>query len=903
MRSDGVGGTNGILKTKRLFHYFNGQRSHIASTALAGVLLGLIPGMALAQVAGGSTATDAPEIAQAELTSATQDYAIAAQDLDGALIAFSRVSGIDVVVNGVLPEQAQSPAIEGSMTPAAALDILISQSNLTWVAVNGTTISIIAPQEGAAAPNGVTLNPIIVTATNRAMGPNGVPDEVYETPGSVSVITQESMRKSPVREARDIFNGVAGVDVSNDARDPGLTVNVRGQQEMGRVNVNIDGARQNYNQLTHGTSSRVYLDPALLAEVEVEKSDLNQNGGAGSSAGIVTMRTLNTDDILDDGEDWGGKVNVSHGTNSYDFTGDTAAGMRVSPKFDVSAAFSRRVIGNYHPGSHNVGLFTTGNGTYHDRDSSRPEYTFLRQTSGLVKANAYLTDNQELNLGYVATMSDYAKTSDVTNELNDFNETETHTLTAKHNWNPTSDLVDLDTGMYWTRTENYQFRPARYSASGTISHNPYYNYYTVDTLGGEIANSSTFDISAIGDGLSTFKLDYGAEYFHDKAKTTSEIEDLGASDDFAYQVEGGTPSGERDVSGGYLTASYGWNDAFSLYGGLRYDRFNLEGDSYWCEAMNAIYGTTHQCGTGNDVPLDIDLEDDKISPSFGMSITPVDGIQLFANYRQNFRAPTIMEAMFKGAHIGGQPVSYFSNANLKAEESETKEIGVNFKFDNVLREDDGLRAKIAYYRSKIENYTTTGFVPLPSLLSPMLPYIGAGMVNLTDPVYINGTEIELSYDAGDYYLGGTFTHTDMDLKGNYNQFILDTTYTAAALSAPDYGTINGLFGIYAPPKRKYTIDGGVRLLDQDLVMGMRASFVYPEENYGGNFSGLSLSTIAGEYFKYRVFDFYSSYDVNDNVSLRFAVNNLFDEAYVQGSGGTYAPAPGRTAIVSLSGNF
>ena len=101
------------------------------------------------------------------------------------------------------------------------------------------------------------------------------------------------------------------------------------------------------------------------------------------------------------------------------------------------------------------------------------------------------------------------------------------------------------------------------------------------------------------------------------------------------------------------------------------------------------------------------------------------------------------------------------------------------------------------------------------------------------------------------------------------------------------------------PRRKITLDGGLRFWDRDLVLGMRATFVTPQNNFGSS----NASSIVGQYFKYRVFDFYSSYQINDHVSLSFAVNNMLDEAYVQGSGGTYSAAPGRTAILSFSGNF
>lgn len=911
MPSDGVGRFGDTRKNALKSGTSMGGGKTLAMGALAvfgSSMIAFAPSLAMAEAA--KTDVNAlkrvQEVAQqtsgqVAFSQRALSFDVDAQPIAMALVSFSRISGIDVAIDGALPEGLQSVAVEGEMTAAEALDRMLSQSGLVWSVLNATTISIIDPARTGANNDAILTAPVTVTATNRAFGPNGVPDEVYSTPGSVSVITQESMRKVPVRDARDIFNNVAGVDIANDGRDPGLTVNVRGQQEMGRVNVNIDGARQNYNQMTHGTSSRVYLDTALLAEVEVEKTNLNQNGGAGTTAGIVTMRTLNTQDILDDNEDWGGKVNVSHGTNAYEFAGDAAAGVRVSPKLDMSAAISRKVIGDYRAGTHNPGLFATANGTYYDRDSSRPEYTFLRQTSGLAKANLYLTEDQEINLGYVGTKTNYTKTNDVTNNLPDLNETKTHTLTAKHNWNPSSDLVDLDTNLYWTRTENNQYRPARYNSGGSISQNPYDTDYKLDTTGLDLANSSKLSLGSLADGLSTLQFDYGTEVFRDKAKTTSEVEDLGGSG-AAYQAEGTTPGGERDVYGGYVTATYGWNDLFQVNGGLRYDRFKLAGDSYWCEALPA-FATSHQCGTGNDVPLDIDLVQDKFSPSFGASITPVTGIQLYANYRQNFRAPTIMETMFKGSHLGDQAVAYFANANLKAEETETKEVGVNFKFDDVVQQGDGFRAKLSYYRTTIENYTTVAFVPQPSMPTPSWPAVGAGMVNLTDPVYITGTELEAFYDAGEYYFGGTLTTSDLDLQGNYNQFILDTTYSASALAASDFGTSAGLFGIYATPKRKYTLDGGFRLLNQDLVLGMRATFVYPEDNYGSQIGSVSLSNIAGEYFKYRVFDFYSSYEINDALQVRFAVNNLLDEAYVQGTGGTYAPAPGRTGIITISGNF
>lgn len=103
-------------------------------------------------------------------------------------------------------------------------------------------------------------------------------------------------------------------------------------------------------------------------------------------------------------------------------------------------------------------------------------------------------------------------------------------------------MVDLDTHVYWTRTESNQYRPTRFNTSGSVSQNPYDTDYTLDTTGLDLANSSKFELYSVGDGLSKVSFDYGTEFFHDRAKTTSEVEDLGGSGS-AYQAEGTTPSG------------------------------------------------------------------------------------------------------------------------------------------------------------------------------------------------------------------------------------------------------------------------------------------------------------------------------------------------------------------------
>ena len=77
-----------------------------------------------------------------------------------------------------------------------------------------------------------------------------------------------------------------------------MTVNIRGLQEQGRVNVMIDGARQNFQQAGHDAVSFVYVDPELIGGAVVEKGPTSTVGGAGVIGGVVSLRTLEADDIL-----------------------------------------------------------------------------------------------------------------------------------------------------------------------------------------------------------------------------------------------------------------------------------------------------------------------------------------------------------------------------------------------------------------------------------------------------------------------------------------------------------------------------------------------------------------------------------------------------------------------------
>src|SRR5690606_17875957 len=155
-------------------------------------------------------------------------------------------------------------------------------------------------------------------------------------------------------------------------------------------------------------------------------------GGSGALGGIVNFRTLELDDILTGGKDWGAEATATYGTNGYDWSGTLAAGAR-NDRISALGALSFRDSGRYRD----------GNGVHADQ-------TGQDLVSGLAKVGIQLTDDQSLDLGLIRYRNAFALNSA------EFDAGVT-TLTAKHRYDPESELVDLRTNAYYNRSKINQY--------------------------------------------------------------------------------------------------------------------------------------------------------------------------------------------------------------------------------------------------------------------------------------------------------------------------------------------------------------------------------------------------------------------------------------------------------------
>ncbi|WP_244534703.1 TonB-dependent receptor [Hyphomicrobium sp. CS1GBMeth3] len=422
------------------------------------------------------------------------------------------------------------------------------------------------------------------------------------------------------------------------------------------------------------------------------------------------------------------------------------------------------------------------------------------------------------------------------------------TFTASYSYNPIStDLVNLKVNLYRNNvTMNYDSTPLISNGGGSAGRE-----IDDESMGFDVTNVSKFNLGGV-----RVSSQYGYEYFFD------DVDVINSTTQPGYGVN---PSGESSIQGVFseTTFSYG---IFDLIGGLRYDRFKVDGQG--------------SVGPGNPLgmppgPYVVDVDEGRWNPKVTLAATPWQWLQPYVTYAEAFRAPTVSELLTGGVHpaTGGPPMFFSPNPFLEPEISKGWEFGANIFVDGLLTRDDRFRFKANYYKQDVENYVTACFSPTGQVF----------YCNNAGTSDVQGVEIEGNYDAGYVFAGIAYTYTDSDLPPQINGF-------GAQSYLPDH---------------VLTLTGGLRFLDERLVIGAKGYIV--SEAYIGE---INVAPGAHPFTDgYELLDLYASYKTDYNTTLGVTVTNVFDRAYTPelstgASGGfTGDTGRGRTALFTLRSQF
>ena len=545
------------------------------------------------------------------------------------------------------------------------------------------------------------LAPITVTAA-----PEGWKNP-FATPGPVSSASEDEIQLFGQRNIGNVLRAMPGTFSRDSIQNAGLSVNIRGLEGSGRVNMTIDGVRQNFRFTGHEAQGFAYVDPALVAGVDVTRGAISTAGGAGALMGQANVRTLGVDDILTDGKNWGALATLTWGSNEVGFSEMAAGALRsTGGGAAIAGALSYRSPNAYENG-----------------DGVTVPYTGQNLVSGLVKGEFAPTDDLSVKLGAVLYDNDFTANSQSQN-------VKSNTYTAGVNWDPDSELVNV-TGNFYVNDVKMVYGPGTslfVNNAGRVMED--------QGIGFDLSNTSKFDLG----NVSVVSVN-GVEYFHDDVKAYNTVSPIKAG--------GVNPSGESSIGGFFTENTFSYN-MVDVIAGLRYDFYTLDG------VVDVASNNAVGLPVGN---YDLDKSDGRVDPRITVALNPYEWLQPYVTYAETFRAPTINETMLGGTHAGsGSNSSYSPNPFLEPEVAKGWEIGANIKKDGLFTEGDVFRLKANYYYQNIENYIT---------VFNNANYI-FWFANNPGTSVVQGVELEANYDAGFVFGNISYTHAASDLPETQN---------------------------------------------------------------------------------------------------------------------------------------
>ncbi|MDC7789430.1 TonB-dependent receptor [Rhodoplanes sp. TEM] len=863
--------------------------------------------------------------------SATRTVSVPAGALTPALNRLATQTGLQILFDAGLARGKTTAGARGTMTSGAALSAVLAGTGLSarFTGPNAVTIGGPSVAVGSMPEDAIELD--TVTVSGGRVAPAEAP---YQTAAPVAYISQETIDRFRGSSPADIFRGTPGV-MSGEARNGAgsIDVNVRGMQGMGRVAVTIDGAENGLTvyQGYQGISNRTFVDPDLLAGVEITKGS---DAGSRGIAGTVAMRTLSAADVVKPGDTWGVWVKSGFGTNTttptpgdlggyswpqpyvsdpqpYPVPTASASGLDrpgalvptsgsfstvaaiKQADYDVLWGYAVRKQGNYFAGKNGPGaqVIDTGpqplcyssgfcypigspisyahvyknGGLSSYRAGEEVLNTQLETQSLIAKATARFDGGHSVQVGYNGFRSEagdllaslFATDRSQVVQQVQTSGTTVDTGTVRYRWTPYENgLVDLRANLWTTKLQ------LRNSPRATINTKPEdlglpYGYRTGNDTrmwGGDVTNRSHLDLDRFG----SLDVTAGTTYLRESTSPTVASDQLN-----------NIPSrnGNRTEVAGFGKLAYKPLDWLTLNGGLRYTHF-------WSNDL----GNPTSSYQKNPEPS---RDAGGYSPSVGVTVEPWKGTQLYVNYSNALRMPSLIETV--------SAYTLLVNANIEPERASNWEAGVNVLRQDVLAAGDKAMAKLGWFDWDIKNYVARQYGTYTNSWGGTSTAL---QIFNIDRAKFSGLELQGRYEyrgftaelAANYYLDVEFCPT-ANTCGN------------STLSA-DYATNQ------VPPEYSASLTVSQKFLDDTLTVGGRASYTGPRAaGHGTPVSGLSTLIALIDWDPYWLVDVFAEYKLTPEITAWASAENVLDRYYVDPLSLVQQPGPGRTVRVGLTGKF
>ena len=652
--------------------------------------------------------------------------------------------------------------------------------------------------------------------------------ESYTRPGAYSSRTLNKNLQSLDASLRSM----AGTYTQIDPLQGTVSVNIRGMNGLGRVNTMVDGVTQTFFGMApanyHGganTAAGVPLDPNFLAEVDVTRGNSAGSQGVNALAGSANMRTLGVDDVLMAGRQTGVLSRFKVGDNGLGRTGMVAVAGKTDPFANGGGLGAMVGIS----GTRTYATYKNGGGRS-SKDFIGEDNKYLRQEphSEIYKLNFNPDEFNKIELSGRNYSNTFTR-RDITSD----------DYAVRYNYAPLNELIDFNL-LASTSRGNQSYKPESL-----------YNFNRSSTTN----KSNAVDLN----NTSRFTL---AEDLYAEFQVGGKVMDTRYSRRFVQSTETDrnafAPAGKQKISALYTGLTLN-KDIYQLDLNLNYTRSQVEGHKPAC-------ADNEKCFPQGATTLRLD--DTAFNPSATLSAQVTPWLQPFVSWSHSSRAPNVQEVFF--ANEGGASMNPF----LKPEKAETWEAGFNVNKKGLLLEQDSFHLKALAYHTRIKDYITSESFMLcysgqlcHDLENSFGGFNANVYVNTTSPVTTKGYEIEAGYDVGFAYANLAWSKQQTDQPTS----IASTVYSFA------YSDMSDLPESYA------TLDIGGRLFDQKVTLGSLVKFTGKSKRLSTEGISSDTNSVPKEKMPNipTVIDLYSSWQMTDNVLLRFSVQNVTNRDYAE----------------------
>ncbi|WP_336287898.1 TonB-dependent hemoglobin/transferrin/lactoferrin family receptor [Bartonella sp. CB60] len=501
------------------------------------------------------------------------------------------------------------------------------------------------------------LKPIVIQGT-----------KIKDLSDSITILTDRKTAKDlNEKQITDIY------DISR--LDPSVTYNpknnsfvIRGLNSE-RVLTTIDGITLPWvddivrSQAFEKATGNTTFDFNALSTIDIIQGSDSSLYGSGALGGVVALRTLNPEDLISEGKNWGGLIKGGYNSVDDSWRVDQAVAVRNSQTFLL------------FQGSRTEGHQRKNMGTIEGyRERTRKNPVQFDQTNLLFKIHQYIDDNHRLGFtaerfGYNSlTHSLNASTRYYPGSVYEKDNKRRERLSLSYNYNGNGDAIfDAFHGqLYWQKQfNNHIFNGYRVAA-------PKGNY-----LRDNLIRNTNYGLNAnalkkvnIGNVSSTFKLTTNvlSSQFHHYmlGKDNCHLQENARGCAFLPANRSESPDTNSYNFGVAFEDEIGFaDDRFRLTPGIRYDwyKHTPQKTPAYEKALGSAEYPPERTGS-------------RFSPKLRMEWDIHNQMTFYAQWAQAFRAPRVSELYLSYT----KPSLYYSKGNqdLKPETSNGYDIGIRY---------------------------------------------------------------------------------------------------------------------------------------------------------------------------------------------------------------------------------